>query len=130
MQPTTLAAFLVAILFSLVFILATVFSDPMVQLTGQRVDFVAVSLLFGTINTLPLLFLVFKQDKTYKLDLTKFVEKMTIAVYDAADQAGKPVLKRKKRLQANISLHKLLGQSYTINPNVPMLKFASAIQVR
>ena len=128
MSSISLFCFSIAILFCFVFILIIIFSDPLVVIHGQSVNFASISILFGTINAIPLLFLVFRKDKSYKLDLKKVIDKMTQTVYEIAEINGKPVHKKKKSLPANKSLHALLGSAYTINPNVPSLKFGSVLQ--
>ncbi len=127
MDTTIVVSMTLGVLFCLVFIIAVIFNDPLVSNYGQPINFPSISLLFGTINCIPLLFLVFKQDKMYKNDLKRVIDKMSYTVYDIAESEGK-VTKKKKTMGANKSFHALLGSSYTINPNVPSLKMASVIQ--
>ena len=75
-----------------VFLVAMVLVDPARNAPYNKpIDFTALSLLFGSLNCIPLILLVFKQDKTYKRDTNSVFIKMSEAVYDQKDAAGKCV---------------------------------------
>lgn len=127
MSPISIVAIAFSVIFFLVYIFSIIFIDPAVILFGEKINFAALSILFGTLNTFPLLLLVFKQDKTYKINLNLVVSKMSDAVFKLKNPLAK-ITDKKKVMGANKSLHELLGHGYTINPKLPVFKFATVIQ--
>jgi hypothetical protein len=126
MSPIAIISISSSIILFLCFIISVIFVDPAVQLYNKSLNFAALGLLFGTINTFPLLLLVFRQDKTYKINLRYLVNKMADAVHKIKNPGQKkgPA----KYVPANKLLHALLGNYYTINPNVPLFRFATVLQ--
>ena len=84
------------------------FADPAHVDYGEPIDFTALSLLFATLNCVPLILLVFKQDKTYKNDTNAVFLKMSEAVYDMQEAEGKRVKRADTGVSANKALHALL----------------------
>ena len=115
-----------AILF-LCFMISVIFVDPAVIRYGHALNISALSMIFGTINTMPLLLLVFQRDKAYKVNLGIVVEKMTEAVMKIKEEKDGVAKRPSRALTINTALHALLGDSYTLNPNVPLFKFASVL---
>lgn len=114
------------------FVLSVVFLDPAVVIYGHSLNFAALSLVFGTFNTFPLLLLIFKQDRTYKTNLKSVITTMADSVAMIKDTGGKKTTAsqstKPKDFKANKILHALLNNSYTINPAVPYFKFATVLQ--
>ena len=130
MSPVALASHGISMFLVLLFIICVIFVDPAVELYNYPLNFSALGLLFGTINVMPLLFLVFKQDKTYKVQLKKLINLMSDAAYQSK---GKEVDSNAKggsglpTLSANKALHILLGEGYNVSSKLPMFKYASVI---
>jgi hypothetical protein len=85
-------------------------------------------MVFGTINCVPLIFLVFKRDEQFGEDMTKVMLKLSESAMALSDPKIKKELKKKDVLTVNHSLHLLLGSCYSINPKVPILKLGSVLQ--
>ena len=122
MSPIVFAAQSIAALLMLCFILCVIFiranKDGYISLP-------ALSLLFGAVNTAPLILLTFHQDKTYKNNLRKVIDMMTEATYKIKNPHAKPG--KRKYMPLNKLLHALLGDCYTLNPKVPYLKYATVL---
>jgi hypothetical protein len=79
-----------AVVLSLCFVIAVIFADPYASYVGTReLNFTALSLVFGTLNSLPLLIVVYRQDKAYRFNLKKLMRAVTSAVYDAKNSDNK-----------------------------------------
>ena len=112
-----------AVLSFFMFMLSTIFVDRKVVEYGHNLNFAAISLMFATINTLPLLSLVFKEDRTYRVNMTHVLSKFTDAVfrYRNKDRKGKD---KTTNMESTNILHALLESCYTINPRIPHYKFS------
>lgn len=128
MTPTILIALGLSVFFCLAFIVSVVFADPFVILHGSHVNFPSLSLIFGTINCVPLIFLIFKNDKKHRERLKKIVEKLSQSAIELSDAKAKNKLSKAGVFSINHSLHVLLGNSYSINPKVPILKLGSVMR--
>jgi hypothetical protein len=135
----------VSVAFCSCFGISVVFSDPMVIVYNADINFTALSLFFGTINALPLIFLLFIQDKSYRKTLNSLIEKMSLAIRVSNGSKSKggwveespngnndslsdvASNKNKKPQSLNRLLHLLLGNTYTINPNVPIFKYSTVL---
>eukprot|EP00605_Chrysophyceae_sp_TOSAG23-4_P002684 GSChrysophyteH1.ASY1.ANO1.2961.1 assembled CDS len=108
------------------FMIATIFVDKAVDVYGHALNFSAIGTMFGTLNTVPLLMLVFEQDRTYKKSMTSVLNKMTDAVfkYRNKDRKGKD---KNKFMDSATILQTLLGKCYNINSRVPLFKYAPVI---
>ena len=126
MSPNTLSSILMSVLFCLIFFISVIFADPAVKLYNYPLDFTALSLVCGTINTIPLLLLIFRQDKTYKVNLKIVIDNMIQAV-ENMKQVGTSSTHAKK-MSCNKIIHALLGSCYTINPKVPLFKYATVLK--
>ena len=126
MSPIPLASLALSAIFVIIFIISTIFVDPAVVKYGHKFNFSALSLLFGSLNCMPLILLIFQQDKAYKDDLQKVITLISKAAYEVAEESNKK-FSCKKRLPANKALHAMLGAAYTINPLVPQFKFAAML---
>lgn len=124
MSPIAITAQASAVVLFFCFMISVIFVDPAVKKFHQTLNFAALSTIFGTMNVIPLMLLVFKQDKTFKSSFNKLVDKMNAAVSQAKNRASD----RKKPVAVNKLLHALLGHAYTINPHVPIFKFAAVLQ--
>ena len=87
----SMASIAVSIMLFFCFMIATIFVDKAVDVYGHALNFSAIGTMFGTLNTVPLLLLVFEQDRTYKKSMTSVLNKMTDAVfkYRNKDRKGK-----------------------------------------
>jgi hypothetical protein len=105
------------------FMLSTIFVDRKVTVYGHNLNFAAISLMFATINVLPLLGLVFKEDRTYRVNMTQVLDKFTDAVYNYRNKnrLGKD---KTKNMEGTTMLNALLETCYTINPRIPMYRFS------
>merc|ERR1711871_847808 len=81
LSAISFACLALAVTFFFMFMLSTIFVDRKVTVYGHPLNFAAISLMFGTINTLPLLPLVFKEDRTYLVNMTQVLSKLTDAVF-------------------------------------------------
>lgn len=115
-----------AIILFFCFIIAVIFVDKKVTDYGYALNFAAISIMFGTLNVIPLLSLVFKEDRTYRENLSKVLHRMTDAVYryNNKDRKGK---EKENYMESNKILHSLLGKCYTVNPKVPHYRFSSVL---
>ena len=128
MAPSILSYIVMSFVCFFIFLVATVFSDPAHQIYGKPIDFTALSLLFATINCIPLILLVFKQDKTYKHDTNEVFKKMSEAVYDIQEAAGKRIKRKADSISANKAIHALLGEAYTLNPKCSAFRFSTVLK--
>lgn len=126
MSPYTFTSILLSVAFCLIFFLSVIFADPAVVQYGLPLDFTALSLVCGTINTIPLILLVFRQDKVSKKDVDAAVTKMTEAVYNIKQNGA--LVPPNIKLSANKAIHALLGNGYTINPKVSLFQFATVLR--
>lgn len=126
MSPLTLTATTFSIIMFICYIIAIVFLDPAVVLYDRSLNFSALSLVFGTINVIPLMFLVFKQDKSLKISMKSLSDKMSDAIFKIKNPAGR-IPTNKKYTPSNKLLHALLGEGYTINPRVPFFSYATVL---
>ena len=76
LSAISFACLALAVTFFFMFMLSTIFVDRKVTVYGHPLNFAAISLMFGTINTLPLLPLVFKEDRTYLVNMTQVLSKV------------------------------------------------------
>lgn len=124
-----------SVFFVILFITSAVFLDPGVVRYGHRLNFTAVSLLFGTLNVLPLMFVVFKEDKTFNEGLAKVIEKMNTVVQ--SNDTGTATLdwktgksKKAKKISTNKAMHILLGSSLKVSFQLPsFLPFNSYLEL-
>lgn len=128
MSPHVLISMILCSVLFLCFLVSVIFADPAVVRYHFAVNFTALSLLFGCLNMIPLLLLVFHRDVAYKTNLAILVEKLTETVYKIKEDEGVKVKKGGKPLSVNTVLHALLGSAYTVNPNVPIFQFATVLK--
>eukprot|EP01041_Mallomonas_annulata_P001607 gene1607-3102_t len=128
MSPTALLSLVMSVMLCLIFFISVIFADPAVTEYGYKLDFTALSLVFATINSIPLLLLIFRRDKTFRINLNIVVEKMTEAVYNIKNIAVPTDDRRKGKVTANKAIHALLDSCYTINPNVPLFRYATVLR--
>lgn len=137
MSSATLIQILLSVMLFICFIISIIFSDPSVFRYGNAINLPALSLAFATINTFPLLLLMFQRDKAYKVNLKIVTERMTstlLSIKTAAkgEKSGNKKLSSStaatpKALSINTALHALLKDGYTINPKVPLFSFATVL---
>ena len=127
-SPSTFVIFALSFICFFIFLVNSVFADPAHLEYGESIDFTALSLLFATLNCIPLILLVFKQDKTYKNDTNAVYHKMSEAVYDLQEAEGKKVKRKPQGISANKALHALMGDAYTLNPNCSAFRFSTALK--
>ncbi|CAM9318942.1 unnamed protein product, partial [Ectocarpus fasciculatus] len=111
------------------YIISTVFVDPAVILYDAYFDFTALGLVFGAINTVPLILLSFQRDKAFKDSLKVLICKMaeTLIKMKSDPEKPTPVLDANKIPSVSKALHGLLGSDYTLNPKVPLFTFAGVL---
>ena len=119
----SMAAIGLSVILFFCFMISTIFVDNAVVLYGHDLNFAALSTMFGTLNAIPLLLLVFKEDRTYKKNMGNVLNKMTDAVFkfNNKDRKGKD---KNKSMESTKILQTLLGKCYTINPNIPLFKYS------
>jgi hypothetical protein len=130
MRTSTLVMLSVAVLLFFAFIVACVFVDPGVVNYGRSLDIAALSIVFGTLNCVPLILLSFRRDRSYQDSMQQLVSKFAAVIV-----SSKPVKERveispsmiEKYLTVNKALHGLLGNDYTLNPNLPQLRHAGVL---
>ena len=128
MSPYALLAQIFSILLFFCFIISVIFADPAVFKYGHAINLAALSVVFGCLNLLPHFLLVFHRDKAYKVNLNVVIEKMTDTVFKIKKDKGEaPGKKSKKPLPINKVLHALLGDAYTLNPNVPLFRYGTIL---
>ena len=131
LSPYSIVSIGASVVLIIIFIFSYIFSDPGVLQYGYKLNFAALSLVFGTINCFPLLLLAFKQDQTQAKRLNSLLQKMAVsATYlksGVLPKEGSMVFKDDV-LQINKLLHALLGETYSINPMVPVFRFSSVLQ--
>ena len=122
----SLASLAISVLSFFMFMVTTIFTTTSVVVYGHELNFAAISTMFGTINTIPLLLIVFKEDRTFKVNMTNVLEKMTDAAFKFMnkDRKGKD---KKKPMKSERILQTLLGNCYTMNVKVPIYKYAPII---
>ena len=126
LSPLSVVSMGLAVIFFFVFIISTIFVDVAVVTYGFSLNVAALSLLFGTLNSVPLIFVLFREDKSHRNNLNAVLDKMTDAVVKMRKTERRGEFK--ECLPANKSLHSLLGAQYTINPKVPFFKMAAVLQ--
>lgn len=122
-------ALLGGVLVHSLFLLIGLFVDQGVLEFDYKLDITGLSLIFGTLNCLPNLLLVFKHDRSHKVYMSLIVEKFKNSLFTEVNQrnaANKSDLN--PELQVNKILHAVLGESYSINPNIPALRFGAVLQ--
>lgn len=124
MSALTLASLSASVVSLMSFLFSVLFADPAVTRFGDYLNFTALSLFFGTLNTIPLLILIFKSDKTQRSNLRTVLTRMNEAV-QSIQQTTKTT---SSSLEINKLLHSILGDKYTINPKMPIFKFATVLQ--
>jgi len=115
-----------AVVLFFAYVIAIIFVDAAVVRFARSLNVAALSLLFGTLNAMPLMLVMFRQDKAHRNNLNAVLEKMTDAVVKMRKTERRGEFK--ECMPANKSLHSLLGSQYTINPNVPFFKFSTVLQ--
>jgi hypothetical protein len=125
MSPYALLSQILSVMLFFCFIVCIIFSDPAVYKYDHPISLPALSVLSGCINVIPLFLLIFQRDKAYKINLSVVVEKLTETVYLIKNEKNKKT--NKKPLAINKVLHALLGDSYTLNPNVPLFKYGTIL---
>ena len=70
-----------AVLLFICFLISVLFTDPAVLQLARNINFAALSLVFGTINVVPLLHLVFTRDKSQQKHLAALMDKMLDAIF-------------------------------------------------
>lgn len=114
--------------FHSLFLLVGLFVDDGVLHYGYDVDITGLSLIFGTLNVIPCLLLVFKHDRTHKVYMTLVMDKLLAASRgDAGGAAANFNQLPASGSQVNKVLHSILGETYSINPNVPALRYAAVL---
>jgi hypothetical protein len=124
MSPYALMSLILSIVLFFCFIVCIIFSDPAVYKYSHPISLPALSVLSGCINVIPLFLLIFQRDKAYKINLSVVVEKLTETVFLIKNEKK---TKTKKPLPINKVLHALLGDCYTLNPNVPLFKYGTIL---
>lgn len=133
MSPYALLSQIIAVVLFFCFIICIIFSDPAVYKYHHPISLPALSVLFGCMNAIPLFLLIFQRDKAYKINLSVVVEKLTETIYlikndkTSSTSEKSKTAKPKKALPINKVLHALLGDSYTLNPNVPLFRFGTIL---
>jgi hypothetical protein len=122
MSPIVFAAQCISGLLMLSFILCVIFIRADKE---GYINLPSLSLLFGAINTAPLILLTFHQDKTYKNNLRKVIDMMTDATFKIKNPHAKPG--KRKYMPLNKLLHALLGDCYSLNPKVPYFRYATVL---
>ena len=121
-----------AVVLFLVFLLSALFADPAVLQLAHNINFAGLSLVFGTINVVPLLQLVFSRDKSQQKHLSVLVDKLLDAIFAVKKKMGGKGRSDKMTaasfLDTNKLLHAILGETYTINPHVPAFQLAAVLQ--
>jgi hypothetical protein len=127
LSPFSLMALVLSVLSFLVYILSIIFIDPAVMVYGHYLNISALSMVFGTLNCIPLFLLIFRQDRTYKHNLSVVIDKFgeAVCMMKQQDPIKNPI--RKADMKVNKLIHALLSDAYTINPNVPQFKFGSVL---
>jgi hypothetical protein len=117
-----------SILFFMIFLLVSLFVDPTVLQLDASIDFVGLSLIFGALNCVPCLLLIFKNDRCHQVYMTLVVGKISEAVH-LLKQKLPPLTQKGEKNDSKINriLHALLGETYSINPKVPSFKYSSVI---
>jgi hypothetical protein len=117
-----------SIFWFLIFLLIALFVDPNVLQLHASVNFAGLSLIFGTLNCVPCLLLIFKNDRTHQIYMSLVVQKITEAVHLLKQKVPSiPTGKFEKDTKINRILHALLGETYSINPKVPCFKYSTVI---
>lgn len=131
LSPYTILSIGLSVLFVIIFLLSLIFADPGVTEYNFTLNFIALSLVFGTMNSVPLMFLAFKQDRSQSKHLNTLLIKMASAISylktGIMPKIGSSAMNSIKDLKVNKLLHSLLGETYTINPQVPVFSFSSAL---
>ena len=122
MSPAVLAAQCISGFLMLCFILCVIFIRADKE---GYINLPSLSLLFGAVNTAPLILLTFHQDKTYKNNLRKVIDLMTDATFKIKNPHAKPG--KRKYMPLNKLLHALLGDCYSLNPKVPYFRYATVL---
>lgn len=128
LSSLSLTAVLMAVSFFLLFLLISLFLDPAVLQLGSSVNFVGLSLIFATLNCVPTLLLIFKNDRSHQVYMSLVVSKISEAVHMLKQKT--PSLSatgRDNDTKINRILHALLGETYSINPKVPSFKFSTVL---
>eukprot|EP00597_Dinobryon_sp_UTEXLB2267_P013680 CAMPEP_0170107482 /NCGR_PEP_ID=MMETSP0020_2-20130122/5999_1 /TAXON_ID=98059 /ORGANISM="Dinobryon sp., Strain UTEXLB2267" /LENGTH=1426 /DNA_ID=CAMNT_0010332015 /DNA_START=627 /DNA_END=4904 /DNA_ORIENTATION=+ len=127
MSATSIA---ISIISFICFLLCTLFADPAVVQLGKNINFAALSLVFGAMNVVPLLQLVFDRDRSQQKHLAVLVNKMLDAIYYVKKKAGGKGRPESLTtyLNTNKLMHAILGETYTINPRVPAFQVAAILQ--
>ena len=89
MTPTALFSFSISVALFLCFAISVVFEDISVLSYGRPLNFPSLSLVFGTINTMPLLIIVFQQDKNYKVNLELAINKIDECINESKQSTTK-----------------------------------------
>lgn len=150
MNPTILISISISTVLFFCFAIAAVYLNIDMFLLIYEVNFPALSLVFGAMNTIPLLLLTLQKDKNYQDNLQLVVQKLqesvillndsTIAVDSIAskkDDINKS-FKNTESIQESVSktsfntssnkvLFSLLQYSYTINPNIGHFRFGTVL---
>lgn len=133
----SISSFSLSVVFFVMFMLGSLFVDPYVVQLGHNLDFAALSLVFGTINCIPCLILIFRQDRSHQVYMSLVVDKIEEAVKQLkqyvnneqstnANASGNGA--NKEKFKVNRTLYSLLGETYSINPQLPSLKYAAVLQ--
>ncbi len=133
LSMSAVTSFLLSATSFILFLLAGLFLDLGVIRYGADIDIIALSLIFGTINCIPCLFLIFKQDRSHKVYMEKVVNKVAeaVALLKGQQYSSKQSNKMEvgdKSILINRMLHALLGETYSINPKLPSLRFSGVMQ--
>ena len=119
------------------FALAAVFQDAGVVGHNFQLNFPAVSLAFGAVNALPLLFWVSREDQNYKVNFRVAIAK--IAEFGRSLRAKAAASERRKALapeggeasalssHASRALQAVLGACYTLSPKIPLFRMAAVL---
>lgn len=115
--------------FHSLFLLIGLFVDEGVLHHGYPVNITGLSLIFGTLNVLPCLLLVFKHDRTHKVYMSLVVERLKRATLkdsgSTSNYTAEPLTGAVQ--EANKVLHSVLEESYSLNPKIPALRFSAVL---
>lgn len=130
MSTSTLIMLTAAGLLFFAFIIACVFVDPGVVDYGRALDVTALSIVFGTLNCVPLILLSFRRDRSYQESMQRLVAKFASVIVSSKPRDERVDVSSslvEKYLTVNKALHGLLGDKYTLNPNLPHLRHAGVL---
>eukprot|EP01038_Epipyxis_sp_PR26KG_P011932 gene11932-15972_t len=129
LTPLTIFSIILALFSLFIFLMCSIFYDPAVIHLQYTVNITSLSLIFGTVNVMPLLLLVFQQDRSHNRQVKSLLLKLIESVFIFKDHPFNKDLSEKYLAENKVNklLHALLGQAYSLNPLVPVFQFATAL---